>query len=182
RWRRVCLNRLRRNMPVMTVALNRLAASFTNGVSERTDSLLRRRGGAGHVENFFLQDCSMEIVYTVAQRDLRERQSETDPIGRQVVDIVEVNTAHREVAQLVKCGGALDVGKDAVGLRRLERKRNKPCEPAALILQLPQLAQMISPMSKRLDVSIKHRACAAAAHRMPGAMHVQPFGSGFLSP
>src|SRR5215468_8455267 len=168
-------------MAVMTVALDRLAASFADGVFKRGDRLLLRRGCAGHVENFFLQDCSMEIVDTVAERDLRERQSEADPIRRQMVDVVEVNTAHCEVTQLLKCGGALDVGENPVRLRWLECKRNKPREPAGLILQLPQLAQMISPMSKRFDVSIKHRACAAAAHRMPSAMHVKPFSGRFLS-
>ena len=40
---------------------------------------------------------------------------------------------------------------------------------------------MISPMRKRFDLSVKHRACAAAAHRMPGAMDVEPFGGGFLA-
>ena len=84
-----------RNMPVMTVALDRLAASFANGMFKCGDSLLLRRSGTGHVEDFFLQDCSMEIVHTVAQGDLRERQSEADPIRRQVVDVIEVNTAHR---------------------------------------------------------------------------------------
>ena len=168
-------------MPVMTVALDRLAASFADGVFERGDRLLLRCRGTSHVENFFLQDRSMEIVHTVTQRDLRERQSEADPIRRQVVDIVEVNTAHGEIAELFKCGGALDVRKYSVGLSGLERERNKPGEPAGFILQLPQLAQMISPMSKRFDVSVKHRACAAAAHRMPRAMHVEPFGSGFLA-
>src|SRR4029077_1466453 len=168
-------------MPVRTVALDGLAASFANGVFKRGASLLLRRGGPGHVENFFLQDCSMEIVHAVAQRDLRERQSEADPIRCQMIDVVEVNAAHSEVAQLVKCGGALDVGKDAVGLRRLERKRNKSGESAGLILQLPQLAQVIRPLNKRFDVSVKHRACAAAAHRMPDAMPVKPFGGGFLA-
>ncbi len=98
RWRRVGPIRSVRNMPVMTVALDRLAASFANGVFKRGDSLLLRRGGASHVENFFLQNCSMEIVHTIAQRDLRKRQSKADPIRRQVVDVVEVNTAHREIA------------------------------------------------------------------------------------
>src|SRR6476659_6936274 len=168
-------------MPVMTVALDRLAASFANGMFKCADSLLLRRSSTGHVEDFFLQDCSMEIVHTVAQRNLRERQSEADPIRRQVVDVIEVNTAHREIAQLLKCGGALDVGKNAVGLRLLERKGNKSGEPARFILQLPQLAQMISPMSKRLDVPVKHRACAASAHRMPNAMHIEPFGGGLLA-
>ena len=145
-------------MPVMTVALDSLAASFADGVFKRGDGLLLRRGRAGHVENFFLQDCSVEIVHAVTQRDLRERQSEAHPIRRQVIDIIKVNTAHREIPQLFKCRGALDVSKDSVGLRRLERKRNKPRETAGLILQLPQLAQVISSMSKRFDVSVKHRA------------------------
>src|SRR5262249_41814200 len=168
-------------MPVMTVALHRLAASFADGGFKRGDSLLLWCGGAGHVENFFLQNRSVKIVHAVAQRELRERQSEADPIRRQVVDVVEVNSAHCEVTQLLKRRGALDVGKDSVGLRWLECKRNKPGEPASLILQLPQLVQMINPMSKRFDVSVKHRACAAAAHRMPGAMHVEPFSTRFLS-
>ena len=60
-------------MPVMTVALDRLAASLADRVFKRGNSLLLRRGCAGHVENLFLQDCSVEIVYTVAQGNLRER-------------------------------------------------------------------------------------------------------------
>ena len=82
-------------MPVMTVALDRFTPSFANSVFKRGDSLLLRSGSAGHVENFFLQDCSMKIVHAITQRDLRERQSEADPIRRQMVDIVQVNTAHR---------------------------------------------------------------------------------------
>src|SRR5215211_3350679 len=168
-------------MPVMAIALDRLPASFANGVFKRRNSLLLRCGGAGHVENFFLEDCSMEIVHTIAQRNLCERQSEAHPICRQVVDVIEVNTAHREIAQLLKCGGALGVGKYSVRLRWLECKRNKPRKAAGFILQLPQLAQMVSPMRKRFYLSVKHRACAAAAHRMPGAMNVQPFGGGFFA-
>ena len=41
-------------MPVMTVALDRLAASFADGVFKRGDSLLLRGGSARHMENFFL--------------------------------------------------------------------------------------------------------------------------------
>ena len=36
-------------------------------------------------------------------------------------------------------------------------------------------------MRKRFDLSVKHRARAAAPHRMPGAMHVEPFRGGFLA-
>src|ERR1043166_39982 len=37
-------------------------------------------------------------------------------------------------------------------------------------------------MCQRFDVSVKHRAGAAAAHGVPGAMDIEPFGSGFLAP
>ena len=164
RWRRAWHGRPVRNMPVMTIALDRLPASFADRVLERGDTLLLRRRGTGHMEDFLLQDCAVQIVHTIAQRDLREGQSQADPISRQVLDVVEVNPAHREVAQLLKRRGALYVGKDPVGLRRLERKRNKPGKPAGLILQLTQLAQMISPMSKRFDVTVKHGARASATH------------------
>ena len=163
-WSRLCPRQPVRNMPVMTVALDRLAASFADGVFKRGYRLLLWRGGTGHVKNFFLQDCSMEVVHTIAQRNLRERQSEADPIRRQVIDVVEVNTAHREVTQLLKCGRALDVGENSLGLRWLECKRNKSREPAGLILQLPELAQMISPVSERFDMAVKHRARAATTH------------------
>ena len=153
-----------RNMTVMAVALDRLAASFANGVFQRRDRLLLGRRCTGHVEDFFLQNRAVEIVHAVAQRDLRERQSEADPVGSQVVDVIEINPAHREIAKLLKCRGAFDVGENPMRLRRFERKRNKPGKTAGLILQLSQLAQMISPMSERFDVSVKHRAGAAATH------------------
>src|ERR1044071_9032621 len=40
---------------------------------------------------------------------------------------------------------------------------------------------MISAVCERFDVAVKHRAGATAAHRMPGAMHVQPLGGRFLA-
>jgi len=151
-------------MPVLTVALDRLAAGFANGVFERGYALLLRGSRAGHVKNLFLQDCSVQIVHTVAQRDLRKRQSKADPISGQVIDVIEVDSAHGKVAQLLKRRGALHVGQNAVGLVRFESKRNKPGESAGLILELTQLAQMIGALRKCFDVSVKHGAGAPAAH------------------
>src|ERR1700730_4472927 len=151
-------------MPVVTVALDRLATGFANGVFQCCYGLLLRRGRAGHVENFFLQNCAVQIVHAVTERNLCERESQAYPIGSQVVDVVQVNSADREIAKLVKCRGAFDVGKDSVGLGRLESERNKTGKAAGLILELPQLAQMIGAVSERLDVTVKHRARAATAH------------------
>src|SRR5213593_4879959 len=35
-------------------------------------------------------------------------------------------------------------------------------------------------MSRRFDVTVEHGAGAAAAHLMPHAMHIEPFGRGFF--
>src|ERR1044071_8154523 len=40
---------------------------------------------------------------------------------------------------------------------------------------------MISAMSKRFDVPVKHRARTASAHGMPGSMHVEPFSGGLFA-
>ena len=40
---------------------------------------------------------------------------------------------------------------------------------------------MIDPMSERFDMAIKHGASASAAHPVPGAMDLEPFGGRFLA-
>src|SRR5438094_1825323 len=131
-------------MPVMTVSLDRLAAGFAKGVFESGNALVLGGCCARHVENLFLQNCSVQVVYAVAERNLRKRQSEAYPVSGEVIDVIEINSAHRKIAQLFKCRGALQMGQAAMGLVRFESKRNKPGESASLILQLTQLAQMIS--------------------------------------
>ena len=59
----------------------------------------------------------MQIVHAIAERHLRERQSKANPIGSEVIDIIQVNAAHCEIAKLFKCGGALDLGEDPMGFR-----------------------------------------------------------------
>src|SRR5436305_8347783 len=121
-------------MPVITVSLYWLAACFANGVLERGDALLLRRSCPCHVKNFFLQNCSVQIVHAVAERDLRKRQSEADPISGQVIEVIEVDSAYRKIAQLVKCRRALDMREATMGLPRFEGKRNKSGESSGLVL------------------------------------------------
>ena len=82
-------------MAIQALALHRLPAGFADGVFERGDGLLLWRGCAGHVENFFLQDCAVQIVHAVAERNLCERQSQADPISSQVIDVIQVNPQSR---------------------------------------------------------------------------------------
>jgi len=89
-------------MPVITVSLYWLPAGLANGVLERRHALLLRGSCARHVENFFLQNCSVQVIHTVAERDLRKRQSKADPVSGQMIDVIELDSAHRKIAQLFK--------------------------------------------------------------------------------
>src|SRR4029450_6492175 len=143
-------------MPIMTVTLHRLAACFPNGMFRSGYGLLLRSRCDGHVEDFLFQNCAMQIVHAVAERHLRERQSKADPISGQMIDIIQINAAHREIAKLLKRGGALDLGEDPMGLRRFESEGNQASESAGLILQFSELPQMIHPLSERFDVPVEH--------------------------
>src|SRR5438128_5147837 len=101
---------------------------------ERSYGLMLRSSCAGHLEDFLFQNCAMQIVHAVAERHLRERQPEADPISGQMIDVIQINAAHREIAKLLKRGGALDLGKNPMGLRRFESKGNEASESASLIL------------------------------------------------
>src|SRR5437667_7109386 len=98
-----------------------------------------------------------------------------------MVEIVQKNSAHRKIAKLFKCRGALDVSEDAVGLGRLESKRDEAGKSAGLILQFAKLAEVIRALSQRFDMTVEHGARAATAHGMPHAMDVEPFSGSFFA-
>jgi hypothetical protein len=54
-------------MPVVTIALDWLATGFPDSMLQCCYSLLLRCGRAGHVENLFLQNCAVQIVYPIAE-------------------------------------------------------------------------------------------------------------------
>src|ERR1043166_7205742 len=139
--------------------------------------LWRRR--AGHVKNFLFDDCAVEIVSPITERNLRERKTRAHPVGSEVVDIIEINPTDGEIAQLFNRRGAFDVSEH--GCLRLECERNKTAETAGFILELAQLPQMIDALFESLDMTVKHRAGAAAAHFVPGAMNIEPFLGRFFA-
>src|SRR5215471_19681072 len=117
-------------MAIETIALHWLPAGFPDGVFKRRYSLLLRSSCARHVENFFLQNCAVQIIHAVAKRDLRETQAQADPVGGEMLNVIEINTAHRKIAKLLKRRRPFYVSEDPVGLGRLEGKRNKTSETA----------------------------------------------------
>src|SRR4051812_30248402 len=96
----------------------------------------------------------MQIVNTVAQRNLGERQTHTDPIGGQMVDVIQINPAYREVTQLFNGRRGLDVRKD--GRLWFESEWNEAGEAAGLVLELSKLPQMIDSLRQRLDMAVEH--------------------------
>ena len=113
-------------MPIIAVALHRLATGFADGVFERGHGLLLRRRCSGHVKDLFLHNRAMQIVHAVAERDLRERQSKADPVGSKMIDVIQINAAHREIAKLLECGCAFDVRQGPwIGTVRKRTERSR---------------------------------------------------------
>lgn len=88
----------RRNVAIIAVALHRNATRFANGVLESSDGLLLWRLCARHVEDFFFHDSAMQVVHAVSERDLRQRQSHAHPIRRQVIDVIQIDSADGKIA------------------------------------------------------------------------------------
>ena len=110
-------------MPVIAVPLHRFAAGFADDVLERRDRLFLRRLRAGHVKDFFFHDRAVQIVHAVAERDLGQRQSHRNPIGGEVIEVIEINAADREVAKLLDRRRGFHVRQD--GRLRFEGKREQ---------------------------------------------------------
>src|SRR5207249_10386239 len=119
-------------MPIMTVALDWFAAGFADGVLKRGDGLLLRGRRTGHVENFFFQNCAVQIVDAVTERDLCQWQADAHPIGGAAGDVIKIDTAAGEIAQLFDTRGGLDGGPDRPWGRRGEREQGG--QPARLNL------------------------------------------------
>ena len=91
---------------------------------------------------------------------------------------VVVSEDYSEIAKLVECSRRFDMCED--GGLRLEGERNETGEAVRLVLQLPELAQVIHALLERLDVAVQHPASAASSHLVPGAMHLEPLGGCFF--
>ncbi len=119
-------------MTIVTVALDGLTASLANYALECGHSLLLRRGRTGHVEDLFFHNRAVQIVHSVAEGDLGERQTHAHPIGREMVDVIKVNAADSKIAQLFDGRRRFDMGEHC--RLRLEGKRNKSGEAAGFVL------------------------------------------------
>ena len=65
---------------------------------------------------------------------------------------------------------------------RLEGERDEAGEPVGFILQFPELAEMIDAVLESFDMTVEHRAGAAASHVVPNAVDIEPFLGALLAP
>src|ERR1700730_4178026 len=166
-------------MPIETVSLDRNPPSFANRVLEGGDGLLLRRSRAGHVKDFFFHDRAVQIVDAVTKRNLRKRQTETDPIRGQMIDVIQINSADCEIAKLIDGRSTFDVSEH--GGLWFKRERDEAAKAARFILKLPKLSQMVDALLESFDVAVEHRARAAATQSVPNSMNVEPFFGGFFA-
>jgi hypothetical protein len=64
---------------------------------------------------------------------------------------------------------------------RHKGKGDKPGKPAGLVLEFPQLPQMIDSLLDRFDMTEQHRAGAAPPHLVPNPMNLFPFFGSLLA-
>src|SRR3954447_12378575 len=124
-------------MPIMAISLHRFPTGFSNSMLESRDRLLLWRSGSSHVENLLLQNRAVKVVDTVAQRKLRKRKPHAHPVGGEVIDVIQIDAANREVLQLFDRGCLFDVSQHRC--LRLKREGHEPSEPAGFVLELAQL-------------------------------------------
>src|SRR5437868_3061679 len=146
---------------------------------ESCDGLFLRGFRSCHVENLLFHNRAMQVIDAIGQRYLGEWQSHADPVGGEMLNIIEKDPTNGEITQLLDRGGRFDVRKN--GRLRLECKRNKTSESASFVLQFAKLAQVIDSLFECLDMSIKHGASAATAHLVPDPMNVEPLLRAFFA-
>ena len=131
------------------------------------------------MKNLFLNDRAVNIIRPIAQRHLGELHPQPNPIGGDMSEIIQVDATDRNGAQGIETRG---LGLDGnVVILGMIGERNETGEPMRLVLQSPQLPQMIHSVSQRFHMAIKHGAGAASPQLMPRAVDIEIFLGGFFT-
>jgi len=132
-------------MPVIAVALDRIATGFRESRVRVSRPFAPAAFSRRPCERSFFHDGAVQIVHAVAQRNLRKRQPHRNPVGREMIEVIEINAADRQVAKLLDGRGGFIVGED--GGLRFKGEWDEPGESMRLVLQLAEQAQMLHPLS-----------------------------------
>ena len=150
-WLRLPDRTLAADAAVEGVALDGLEAGFADQTFELFDGERFRGLRAGLVMDLLVAHRAVQVVGPVAQGDLRRGRAERNPVGLDVIEIVQQEAADGDGSQVVHRGRRTP--DDAGQLRplRMKRQRNEGLEAAGLVLKLaePQHAAELGAMMPR---------------------------------
>src|SRR5216683_134345 len=154
------------------IALNRNAAGGADQAFQFIARRELRRFRARVVINLLLYHRAVEVVRAEAQRDLRDARREHDPVRLDVLEIVEQQPRHGDVAQVVVARRLRNVRER--GVIRMKRQRDERHEAVGLVLQLAQLDEVVDALLLRFHVPVKHRRIRAQPDFMRLPSNVEP--------
>ena len=126
-------NRRFRDPAIPSIPRDWIPSCFPNGLFEGFLTLALRRFGTRHVEDFLLHDCPVQVINAVVQGKRRERQAKADPVRRNVLKIVQIQTTDSECSKFV--GGRCGRDVCEIGGFRHKGKGNEGGESLGAILQ-----------------------------------------------
>ena len=159
---------------VQGVALDGAAAHAANHIHK----LLGRQCGvlffgASHAVNLRrVVNRAVQIVHAEREGELGGRATNHRPIGFDVVEIVEVNTANGVVAQVFHRRAFGDVAHLVVLIAEFEW--DKSLKASGFVLQLAQPFEVVNAMMKLFNMAVEHRSVGAHSEFVPDFMEAQP--------
>src|SRR5262249_7869737 len=114
-----------------------------------------RRLCAGVVVNLLFDNRAIEIVRTEPQRNLRDTGRKHDPVGFDVIEIVEQKARDGYVAKVIVAGWLRNVRER--GIVRVKCEGDKRDETARDVLKLAQLHEVVDAFLFGFYVSVEHR-------------------------
>ena len=157
---------------VQRVAFDRLAASLLNEPLDVLDRKHFRGGGASIVVDQFVPHSAIKIVGTIRKRRLGSADAEHDPVGLDVVKVVEHEPRDGHRPQAHHRRGLAD--RRQTGVFRMESERNKCLKTAGFVLQLTQAEEMVGAVIRILNVSVEHGGIAPQTEFVGRAVDTKP--------
>src|SRR5579859_7437814 len=142
------------NGTIERVALDGHAACGADETLEFRARRELRSPCASVVVNFFFHHRAVQVVGAEAQSDLRDARRKHDPIRLDVVEIIEQQARHRNVAQVGVAAGLRNVRERRVF--RVKRQWNEGHESVRFILKLAELEEMVNALFLGFHVAVKH--------------------------
>src|SRR5258708_2188494 len=120
---------------------------------------------------------SLEIVHSERERGLREKWSDHDPMGLNVLEIVEEEPADGEIPEVIETGRRRPLPSELdskLVVVRVISERNVGEEAVGLVLEIAKHREMLNSVLNGLDVSVKHRAVRSNPEPVRGPMDIDP--------